>query len=948
MHDPEHGSEELLEVHARPRLNPDPDAGTKEPVGKLGPEIQRLGRDEPLLALVEGRQRPLQLAAGRFDHRPHLGARIGRWSYPQRGRGIHELPREALRAPDRADEYRERCCGTLLPRVPEGTLDEIGCREVEVRGRHDDHGVLAARFSEQRQVGAPGAEQGCGLERAGQDDAVDIRMRDQLLPEATLVNVNQGEDVPGNAGLPEGLSHHRSATSRLRRRFEDHARARGERGQHAARGNSDGKVPWWGDHRQARGHEHRTADPIELPCCRGIVVREVDSLAHLDIRLSEDLARLGSSDLDQFAAPGFQCPRRGLQHCRSVGRRHRAPPRCRVADSGDDFLKPIGIRDPRCLDRRIPCRRHRHALEHVPRPLAVRRERRVGVTRVAEPRRARGYTVRLGRGVDRRLDVFDTTEAGDAIVGCRGTRDPKHGLCQATGLRQRSVAKDAGLGSAVSGLLRFPVLSAVGAGRQPRLSGALERRDEAIPLPLEQRRVVGQIERRRQEVLTRRVFFESAHQVADRNIELLRVHNRHVQEHVSDLARDRRDLPLRHAQEHLDLDVFAHASLAGQQPRVGDVEDVVPGDAEPHGIRILRLQRLVEAAQVVGVGVELAVVGRQGPVVHDRVHPLHREVGALDKPDLDASAAARDALARPGRELPQRGERIGQISLQHDPRLEVAQPLILKEASEHRDRQVEVAVLLHVEVDEGAAAVLRQPRRGGEVQRSEALDDGIHKLIEGPHRDVARDRRDLHRDVVDIGATDEVVDALEPAQRLAFAENSFTQQIEVQFRAALAQRCDRRPELFGARVDDEVRNHLAQGAAGDWHDRRREHGSHRPANLHGTPEVPGQKLRCERRDARERGCCGGETLGPHDTVDEADRERQTVRIFQDSGEALGRGIRGELGGFGNPACGEIDRARRQVARRRGWRRVGGLLHAISLRPAGPRKRLRGAVFSGRG
>ena len=832
--------------------------------------------------------------------------------------------------------------------MSEGALDEIGCRDVQIRRRHDHHRVLAARFSEQRQVGAPGAEERCRLEGAGQDDAIDIRVRDQLLPEAALVDVDQGEDVTRNACRPQRLGYYCRAAPRLRRRLEDHSGARGERSKHSARGNRDREVPRRGDDGHPRGHEDRTAHPIEFPRRRGVVVGEVDSLAHLDISLGEHLARLGSGDLDQLTAPGPQCPGRRLQHRRPVCCRHRAPPRRRVANTRNDLFEPLGIRDPGCLDRVIPRRRDRHALENLPGPLAVRRECRVGVTRVSEPRRAGCDSVRLGRGIDRRLDVLNATEAGDAIVRCRGAGDPEHGLGQTPDLGRRGVAKNTRFGGPVCGLLVRAVLAAVGSGRKPGIGGALEGCDETIPLPLEQRRIVGEVERCRQEVLTRRVLFEPAHEIADRDIELLRVHDRHVQEHVSDLAGDRRDLALRHAEEHLDLDVLAYSPLAREQPRVGDVEQVVPCDAEPHGIRVLRLQRLVEAAQIVRVGVDLAVVGCQRPVVHDRIDALHREVRALDEPDLDASTTISHPLARPRGQLSQCRQGIGQISLQHDPRLEIAEPLIFEDPSEHRDREVEVAVLLHVEVDEGAAAVLGQSRRRGEVQRREALDDGIHDLIEGPHRDVTRDRRDLHRDVVDIGPTDEVVDALESAQRLALTEHCLAQQVEVQLGAALAERCYCGAELVGPCVDDEVRDHLAQGAAGYRHDGGREHGRHCPTDLDGAAQVPRQELRRERGDPRQRGCRRRQTLRAHDAVDKPNREGQTVRILEDSGEALRRGIRGELGGFGDPACGEVDRARRQVARRRGWRRVGGLLHAISLRPAGPRKRLRGAVFSGRG
>ena len=248
------------------------------------------------------------------------------------------------------------------------------------------------------------------------------------------------------------------------------------------------------------------------------------------------------------------------------------------------------------------------------------------------------------------------------------------------------------------------VLRAVRSGRERGVGGTLERREEAVALAVEHRGDIGELERRREEVVARRVLLESAHEVADRDVELVRAHDGHVEEHVADLARDRGDLALRHAEQHLELEVVAHPGLAGEQPRVGDVEEVVPGDADAHRCGVLGPQREVEAADVVRVGVDLGVVGGERPVVHDGIHSLHREVRALHEAHLDARAAAGHPLLRPRRELLQRRERVGEVGLEHDARLEAAQARVFEDPREDRDREVEVAVLLHVEVDEGAVA----------------------------------------------------------------------------------------------------------------------------------------------------------------------------------------------------------------------------------------------------
>ena len=80
---------------------------------------------------------------------------------------------------------------------------------------------------------------------------------------------------------------------------------------------------------------------------------------------------------------------------------------------------------------------------------------------------------------------------------------------------------------------------------------------------------------------------------------------------------------------------------------------------------------------------------------------------------------------------------------------------LLEQAGEDRDREVEVAVLLHVEVDELAAC----RRRRLLVERGEAVDDALDRLVEAPHREVARDRRDLDRDVVDVVAREQLAGA---------------------------------------------------------------------------------------------------------------------------------------------------------------------------------------------
>ncbi len=141
-----------------------------------------------------------------------------------------------------------------------------------------------------------------------------------------------------------------------------------------------------------------------------------------------------------------------------------------------------------------------------------------------------------------------------------------------------------------------------------------------------------------------------------------------------------------------------------------------------------------------------------------------------------------------------------------------------RSSREHGDGEVEVAVLLHVEVDE-----LRCRRRGsGPVQRRQPLDDAIDCLVERPHRQLAGDRRHLDRHVVDVVAFEQLAGAFESLVGFAVAEHGLAEQVEVEADAALAQLRERAVELARGRVDHEVSDHPAEHAARDRDDRPRE------------------------------------------------------------------------------------------------------------------------------
>jgi hypothetical protein len=403
-----------------------------------------------------------------------------------------------------------------------------------------------------------------------------------------------------------------------------------------------------------------------------VVVREVDRLGHLGVALVEGLACLGSHHLEQFGAAVFEHHGSLAQVCGPLPAGQRAPLLARLDRAGDHRLELLGRAQQGAVDQVVADGAVRHPGQDGPAPGRVRRQRRVCVGHVVE-----GL---LDLVADRAAPVLHPVR------------------------------------------LRYVAVQRVQRGEEPVL------------LALEQLRVVVQVEHRGHEVLPARTLLEAADQVGDGDVELVGVHDRRVEQQAADLALDHLGLALRHPEQHLELDAAADAALAGQQPGECDVEQVVPGDTDPDVADPVEVQRVVEHPLVVGVGVLLAAPGRQRPVVQRGLDPLHRQVRALDHADLDRRTTAATAGRGPLLQLDHRAEGVGQVGLQHDAGLEVEELRLVEQSGEHRDRHVEVAVLLHVEVDE----LLRRRLRGPGEQRCERLDDVGDGLVERPCR-VRRD-----------------------------------------------------------------------------------------------------------------------------------------------------------------------------------------------------------------
>ena len=109
--------------------------------------------------------------------------------------------------------------------------------------------------------------------------------------------------------------------------------------------------------------------------------------------------------------------------------------------------------------------------------------------------------------------------------------------------------------------------------------------------------------------------------------------------HRADVCLDGARLCGSHTLQHLDVEGIGAAALFGQQVGQRHVEQVVAGHTQPDHRSRVRTQRPLNEANVVRVHVLFGGVRRLLPAMQLRVHLLHREVGALDDPDLERRPA---------------------------------------------------------------------------------------------------------------------------------------------------------------------------------------------------------------------------------------------------------------------------------------------------------------------
>jgi hypothetical protein len=188
----------------------------------------------------------------------------------------------------------------------------------------------------------------------------------------------------------------------------------------------------------------------------------------------------------------------------------------------------------------------------------------------------------------------------------------------------------------------------------------------------------------------------------------------------------------------------------------------------------------------------------------------------------------------------------------------------------------------------------------------------LDRGVERPRVVWGRRRRDLDRDVVDIVTGEQLAGALETTLRLPVAEHRLAEEVHVEPDARLADARDRAAETRIGGVDDEVAHHAAQHGAGDRYDDAGQDWREHPTESHGPTHVPGQERRHLRRERSKVASRDTEILGPHDPVDEADREVEPVRVAEHASELGCRTIDRNLGCLGQPATDERDALVREL------------------------------------
>ena len=252
-----------------------------------------------------------------------------------------------------------------------------------------------------------------------------------------------------------------------------------------------------------------------------------------------------------------------------------------------------------------------------------------------------------------------------------------------------------------------------------------------------------------QEVVGGGVLVEAANEIGDGCGEVGGTDDGRVEQYLAVSLPQRLRLRRGHAFEHLERQASlgpACTKSLDQAEAPGDIEEVVRRQPDINAIVESFIEEHVEQGLVAGVHVRLRRIGRERPAVQLGVNGLHGEIGAFHHSDLDPSTTAGSAGLGPLRQFSGHAVRVGKIGLKHDAGVDAGELRFVEHPPERGDRESKVAVLLHVEVDEGGRCLrLREP-----VQVAQCFGDRLHGCVEGEGANMRAYCRDLDRYVVHV------------------------------------------------------------------------------------------------------------------------------------------------------------------------------------------------------
>ena len=259
------------------------------------------------------------------------------------------------------DEAAQR--GAALPGGADGGEHDRPDRHVEIGGRGDDHGVVAAELEDRAAVagGDLGADDRAHAGRAGGGDDRHVAGLDQRLPDRRAADDDLGEAF-GRIGAEaldravEDLHRRQRRKRRFLRRLPDHRIAADERERRVPGPDGDREIERRNDRARPKrmpGLRHPVAgafrgddEAVQLPREPDGEIADVDHLLHFAQALGDDLADLERHEGAESLLRGAQFLAKQTHELAAAGRGNLAPGEKGVARPVDD--RRHGVR------RRLP------------------------------------------------------------------------------------------------------------------------------------------------------------------------------------------------------------------------------------------------------------------------------------------------------------------------------------------------------------------------------------------------------------------------------------------------------------------------------------------------------------------------------------------------------------------------------------------------------------------